>query len=253
MSYDIAGTTVIADDRRITAVSFTGHGAVPYGGIVLWYGLLTAIPTGWQLCDGTNSTPNLVDRFVICAGDFYAVGDTGGSESVSLTSAQLPEHTHTANASNQSASHTHTGNSAAADSVHNHTGTTNNQNANHSHSGNTGNDSPDHAHIVGSIPAGGSEYGNRGANAASNGRTSVGTSGATARHIHGFSTGGVSANHAHAFTTGNATDNHTHTMSLGNQSASHSHTITVTGGGLGNAHENRPPYYALAYIMRTAT
>ena len=30
-------------------------------------------------------------------------------------------------------------------------------------------------------------------------------------------------------------------------------TIGITGGtGSGSAHENRPPYYALCYIMRTA-
>jgi microcystin-dependent protein len=253
MSYDIAGTTVIGDDRRITAVSFAGHGAVPYGGIVLWYGLLTAIPTGWQLCDGTNSTPNLLDKFIVCAGDSYAVADTGGSNTVTLTTAQVPAHTHTGNSGIQSANHTHTGNSSAADSLHNHTGTTNNQNADHAHSGNTGNDAPDHGHNVGSIPNGSVEHGNRGSNSASNGRTTIGTSGATARHIHGFTTGGISANHAHAFTTSNATDNHTHTMSLSNQSANHTHTVTIdSGGGSGGSHENRPPYYALAYIMRTA-
>ena len=52
---------------------------VPTGAIMMWSGASTAIPTGWVLCDGTNSTPDLRNRFVIGAGDTYAVGTTGGS------------------------------------------------------------------------------------------------------------------------------------------------------------------------------
>src|SRR5207237_1315846 len=35
------------------------------GIIVLWSGLASAIPSGWVLCDGTNGTPDLRDRFII--------------------------------------------------------------------------------------------------------------------------------------------------------------------------------------------
>ena len=35
-----------------------------------------------------------------------------------------------------------------------------------------------------------------------------------------------------------------------NIDASHDHTVTVGDTGSGTAHENRPPYYALAYIMK---
>ena len=51
---------------------------VPTGAIMMWSGASNAIPTGWVLCDGTNSTPDLRNRFVIGAGDTYAVGATGG-------------------------------------------------------------------------------------------------------------------------------------------------------------------------------
>ncbi|MBA7695000.1 hypothetical protein ES703_103617 [subsurface metagenome] len=47
--------------------------------IVLWWGELVAIPAGWVLCDGNNSTPDLRDVFVIGAGGTYALDDTGGS------------------------------------------------------------------------------------------------------------------------------------------------------------------------------
>ena len=51
--------------------------AVPSGGIIIWSGAANAIPTGWVLCDGTNSTPNLRDKFIIGAGNSYNVNDTG--------------------------------------------------------------------------------------------------------------------------------------------------------------------------------
>lgn len=37
------------------------------GMVFLWYGLLSDIPAGWQLCDGSNGTPNLRNRFIIGA------------------------------------------------------------------------------------------------------------------------------------------------------------------------------------------
>lgn len=49
------------------------------GSIMLWYGSVASIPGGWTLCDGTNNTPNLRDRFIVGAGNTYAVGATGGS------------------------------------------------------------------------------------------------------------------------------------------------------------------------------
>ena len=37
------------------------------GMILLWSGTIATIPTGWVLCDGNNSSPDLRDRFVIGA------------------------------------------------------------------------------------------------------------------------------------------------------------------------------------------
>lgn len=36
------------------------------------------IPCGWVICDGNNGTPNLINRFIVGAGNTYNVGDTGG-------------------------------------------------------------------------------------------------------------------------------------------------------------------------------
>lgn len=67
-----------------TSRVFEGLGVVPIGGIILWYGSIASIPTGWQLCNGTNGTPDLRDQFVVGAGTTYSVGDTGGSATVDL-------------------------------------------------------------------------------------------------------------------------------------------------------------------------
>ncbi|QDP55866.1 MAG: putative StfE protein [Prokaryotic dsDNA virus sp.] len=77
--------------------------AVPSGVIMLWSGATDAIPTGFVICDGNNSTPDLRDRFVVGAGSTYSVNDTGGSAAITpagtnagtaLSTAQLPSHTH---------------------------------------------------------------------------------------------------------------------------------------------------------------
>jgi hypothetical protein len=60
------------------------------GMIILWSGSLGSIPIGWVLCDGTNATPDLRDRFVVGAGNIYAIGATGGS-----ADAIVVTHTHT--------------------------------------------------------------------------------------------------------------------------------------------------------------
>jgi microcystin-dependent protein len=67
---------------------------IPSGVITMWSGAISEIPGGWTLCDGTDGTPDLTDRFVAGAGGQYSVGDAGGSDSVQLTEAEMPGHTH---------------------------------------------------------------------------------------------------------------------------------------------------------------
>ena len=52
--------------------------AVPVGCILMWSGSIGSIPSGYVICDGTNGTPNLRDRFVVGAGTSYSVGNNGG-------------------------------------------------------------------------------------------------------------------------------------------------------------------------------
>ena len=82
--------------HQVHATNFYGSGAnltgkVSFvsGMILLWSGAENAIPSGWVLCNGSNSTPDLRDRFVVGAGSSYSVGATGGAvtatDTVSIT------------------------------------------------------------------------------------------------------------------------------------------------------------------------
>lgn len=65
--------------------------AMPVGSIIMYNGKAEDIPSGWAICDGTNGTPNLIDRFILAS--TYA-GGTGGASQVTLTVSQLPPHRH---------------------------------------------------------------------------------------------------------------------------------------------------------------
>jgi len=168
---------------EVIADKFVGKGTIPIGGIIIWSGSVSSIPSGWALCDGSNGTPDLRDRFIVGGGGTYSINSTGGAASVTLTIAQMP--------------------------VHNHTGTTNTTGS-HWHyvvrhdEENGGNNSIAYNSNIGSDD----EY-------------------QLQRH----------SSNANKWNTSSA-GSHTHTLSMSN-----------TGGG--QSHENRPPYYALAYIIRT--
>lgn len=75
-----------------TEVAARTASMVPLGAILIWSGAIVDIPTNWQLCDGTNGTPNLRDKFIVGAGTTYAVGGTGGSASFTHTGGGLHQH-----------------------------------------------------------------------------------------------------------------------------------------------------------------
>ena len=146
---------------------------VPPGAIIMWSGAINDIPVGWALCDGSNGTPDLRDRFIVGAGKSYNVGDTGGANSVTLNIYQMPAHSHEAG-------------NLKADTA-----------GSHSHEYRT------YESTVNSHPG-------------------------SSNSLYGSSQRQTSSDGAH-----------THTVS-GN---------TASAGG-GQAHENRPPYYALCFIMK---
>ena len=173
-SFEIIVNEIERLDGRIDSLSGGGIDGVPRGIITMWSGAIADIPSGWALCDGSNGTPDLRDRFIVGAGGDYNVGDTGGANSVTLTVAQMPSHSH------------------------------------------------------------------------SSGTLSTDTSGS---HDHTYKrpSGAGSVELVDLYDIYRGTED-AYTSSDG----SHDHDITGDTGstGGGQAHENRPPYYALAYIMK---
>ena len=75
-----------------TATAFAGDGSaltgivsIPSGMIMIWSGAANAIPTGFVLCNGQASTPDLRDRFIVGAQNAYSVGATGGATQDSIS------------------------------------------------------------------------------------------------------------------------------------------------------------------------
>lgn len=91
-----------ADNTLLATTAFV-RDIIPAGVILMWSGSIATIPTGWLLCDGTNGTPNLRDRFVVGAGTTYAVGAAAGSKDAVVVS-----HTHTATSVVTDPGHSHT-------------------------------------------------------------------------------------------------------------------------------------------------
>jgi hypothetical protein len=165
--------SVTTSNTQIATTAFV-RSIIPTGVILMWSGSVATIPSGWVLCNGSNSTPDLRNRFIVGAGSTYNPGNTGGSANATLVS------------------HNHTATSIVTDPGHKH---------------NTDN------------PTGGYTLGG--------GSTSVGT-------ISNQTTGGLlNTVIVQTNTTG---------ISVGT-------TVSTAGDSATNA--NLPPYYALAYIMKS--
>lgn len=217
---------------QIASTAFV-QASLPAGVIVMWSGSIASIPAGFLLCNGASGTPDLRDRFVVGAGSTYSPGNTGGADTVTLTTAQLPSHTHSISGSgttatvNISHSHTFSVDSGINSVGHNHTGVTD-QHTGHQHN-----------YLIG------------GSLAAFDG----GARAATNSSLQGLTA--MAGAHNHNYTTANNSVNHVHNVSgtTANTNPAHDHPFSFSGtsGATGSdaAHENRPPFFALAYIMKT--
>jgi microcystin-dependent protein len=178
---------------QVATTAFVQQNGVPVGGIIMWSGTVATIPSGWALCNGSNGTPDLRNRFIVGAGSTYTPSNTGGSATVTLTTSQLPAHAHAlSGTSGSGGGHSHT----VSDSGHYHGGSFTN---------------------VGTPVTGG---------------------------LTGTPSGDwapANTNVASASISISAVAGHTHDLG-GN--------TTSVGGG--SAIDILPPYFALAYIMRTA-
>lgn len=167
----------------------------------------SSIPNGWLLCDGSSlsrksykdlfkiigttygvgnsndtfTLPDMRGRIPICAGQGASLtartlGANVGAETVTLSEANMPSHTHTATVGTQSANHTHSGTSGGVS-------------ANHQHY---------FSHTAGT--------------SGSYGLFDSGTASSSGQP----NTGGIQQNHTHSTTTGNESANHTHTVTNAN-------------------------------------
>ena len=128
-AFDFPNSPSNGDTYTANGVSFQWNGSVwkrsstsggvPVGTIVA-YGGSTA-PSGWQICSGgTASTselqtvlgqtnvPDLRDKFVMGAGSTYSRHATGGNNSKTLGTAELPSHTHQLGGTVGNDTHSHT-------------------------------------------------------------------------------------------------------------------------------------------------
>jgi len=222
--------SVTTNNTQVATTAFV-RSIIPAGVILMWSGSVASIPSGWLLCNGSSGTPDLRDRFIVGAGSSYAVGATGGSATNTLTTSELPSHTHSLSAS---------GTTSSTNIDHTHSGTTGGMNSNASHTHSI--TDPGHAHIQGPYnarPVTGSAaiYG-------TNDPTPDAGDQFTVSATTGITVNSTNIDHTHSITTGSMNSNTTHT-----------HTVTVTGTsgatGSGAAFTNLPPYYALAYIMKS--
>lgn len=119
---------------------------LPIGSIIVWAS--ETIPSGWQLCDGTNGSPNLVDKFILGASSDLELLTTGGSTT----------HTHTNSTTGTSSAHNHgttTFNlsTASGTTIVGGTGTPVAAGGHRHSSSTTSSDEDSHSHSVGSTVA----------------------------------------------------------------------------------------------------
>ncbi|WP_264046860.1 phage tail protein [Methylobacterium flocculans] len=274
-------------------------------GAIGMFGAEGSIPPGWVPCDGrslsrsayaslfffiggtyglpdanTFRVPDLrgrapfgtdggTNRLTGAGGLGGGLGNSGGTETVALTEAQLASHGHNGStgsagghdhggATGQSGQHSHGGGTGQAGS-HTHSGTTDGGGG-HSHSGAT-DSAGAHAHGVQYLR--GATYRTDGGSGAVNAlnagdAAATNTTGITdSNGAHGHSlTINAAPNHQHSFTTGQA-DAHTHAISPDGQHAhgiasvgDHAHSLSISASGGGQGHPNMPPGLVVAFAIK---
>ena len=201
----------------VSATSLTVNGItnseVPSGLIAMWHGNISGLPTGWAFCDGNNGTPNLRNRFILCAeGDSPATpnpNQIGGQHTKEISVEHLPPHAHPISSAG---SHDHGGTQGAGGHYH---------------------------HLSGTY---GKRIIHRGYAIQNNtGRVGNGN-GVIVNDAYGHPGWDLHGNQGRAKDVGN----HTHGLQSG---GGHTHGGTQNVGD-GDNFDVRPSYYVLAYIMK---
>jgi microcystin-dependent protein/cytoskeletal protein CcmA (bactofilin family) len=198
-------------DNTVQTTAFIG-GSVPIGGIIMWNG--TNAPTGWGLCDGSTygTSPNQIISPDLRGRFILSSGN-------SYTIGQKQGSSQVTLGVNEIPTHTHT--ATVNDSGHSHTITDKQHNHNIS----------DPGHIHG-LQAGGIERSSQ-----DSGETAYAQSTDNFPYKSQFAYTNISIVPAFTGITG------TNTASTGIN-------VSNSNVGGGQPHENMPPYYVLAYIIR---
>jgi hypothetical protein len=219
----------------------------------------------WTLCNGTAvngiTVPNLVDKFLRGAA---SSGTTAGadSRSVSITTANLPSHSH--GATGLSLGGLSTSDLSVTGGGHGHTGSglTNTGSGGHKHSDISGTTST--SSLTGSFIEDRNTW--VGAGIVTKGGD---VSGGSAAGSGGGAQLNIDASHGHSFSgayTGENSGTHSHNVSVTiSESGSHTHTISgsISGGNITGSTANAgsgtaltidtlPSYYTVVYIMKVA-
>ena len=295
----VEGGLVVRDVIIAKEFRGAGTGGGP-GTILLWGGSTSVLPDRYLLCNGaplntttynklfeaigyihggsgdTFNLPDLRDRFIPGAGNSYAVAETGGANTVTLTETQMPLHSHSLGANNAPHGHPVSFNSGGANAPHGHPGGTGgggNHNhpagatrggGNHNHPSGSSNNTGNHGHSY-TRPSQSSVRGGNTSNrnAASPASRSESTGGGGS-HSHSVSVNSGSSAHNHPVYVNSGSSAHNHPVSVGGANAPHSHSISgsVSSANAPHGHplgstggsdsiDNRPPYYALCYIIQS--
>jgi len=213
-----AGPLTVSTSVNSPCLMQGGHLLVPGGIIVMWSGSVATVPAGWNLCDGTNGTPNLQGYFVLSASPTIPPWTTGGAAGSSSNSGIGGIHNHTG-ATVNAGGHAHT----------NYTGAvslTTDQIPSHSH----GVTDPQHSHgMIGPAAA------VKGTGGTADFDAQAGTTTSPApTNIIIQNTGGGNV-HSHSISYDG---DHVHTVTV---DPGHAHLVTVP---------TIPPYFALCFIMK---
>ena len=265
-------TKFVGDGSGLTGVS-TGESTLPVGIIAMWSGTIANIPSGWALCDGQSGRPDLQDRFILGAraSGNPAINSTGGAHDRTLTESQMPQHNHAAGSIGQNhkhgvedvelPDHTHfAGTLAVSSHAHGISG------GNHRHSISGGS----HTHYI--------ELAKANYLISSSGNSDTGLDVFVSGFPSGYGVQTITTNSVDPVTSRtdyedpvpNSTDNQAVNLSGSTGTVSGSPTLGAgqqtsvpTGGGSlsgttgnagsGGSFDNRPAYYALAFIIFEGT
>ena len=192
--------------------------SIPVGGIIMWSGTTgTSLPSNWKLCDGSTygsiTTPDLRGRFVLSSATQTSAGGIGLASGLTARTVNIIGGNETV-----ALGETH-----MPSHKHDVGATTSGTDGDHTHAASTT------LSLYGPVPvARGVDWGVPSASYNSNARWEPGSC---------------------ATTVSNTPSQYVPSSNTGTQ---HKHTITVSEStkGSGTAHENMPPFYVLAFIMR---